>query len=392
MHNLRIGVVGIGNIGSHHARYLSNHRVTGAELTAVCDIDASRLDWAAQNIGSQIKCFSDFDDMLASGCIDAVIIAVPHYLHPPYAIKAMEHGIHVMSEKPAGVYTKQVYEMNRKAKETGVVFGVMFNQRTTPIYQKIKNLLDAGELGALRRVSYTVTDSYRSQAYHNSSSWRGTWATEGGGALINQYAHNVDLWQWLCGLPVRVRAFSSFGKYREIEVEDEVTVYAEYANGATGVLICSTTEAPGTDRMELVGDRGKIVVENLDDLKFYRTVEEEQVFNRNNTNPFGKPESWVCNIPVDMTNFVYREGHIKICQNWVNAIQKGEKLIAPGQEGVRSVELFNAIYLSSWLDQWVKIPVDADLYYQKLQEQIQKSTFVKPETHRVVMDDMSATF
>jgi len=268
----------------------------------------------------------------------------------------------------------------------------MFNQRTTPIYKKIRELIAAGELGEIRRVNYTVTDSYRSQAYHNSSSWRGTWDKEGGGALINQYAHNLDLWQWICGMPAKIRAFGYYGKRRNIEVEDEITAYAEYPNGATGMMICSTTEAPGTDRLEIAGDKGKIVMEDKQKLLFYRSRLPEQEFDQNCSNPFAKPEIWTCDIPVDVKDFVYREGHIKITQNWVNAILYGEELLAPGQEGLCSVELLNAIYLSAWNEEWVSLPADADLYYEKLQEKIATSKFVKPETRKVIMSDMSSTF
>jgi predicted dehydrogenase len=261
MKNIRIGIVGIGNIGSYHVQYLSAGAIKGAELTAVCDIAPGRLGWA-KGVNPFLAAFENVYAMLDSGLIDAIIIAVPHYLHPPFAIAAFEKGIVVMSEKPAGVYTKQVREMNEAAKKSGLVFGIMFNQRTTPVYKKLEELVKSGELGDLKRVNYTMSEFYRCQAYYNSGGWRGTWSGEGGGLLLNQCAHNLDIWQRICGVPVRVRAFCGFGKYRDVEVEDEVTAYVEYQNGATGMLISSVSEAPGTNRMELVGDRGKIVVED----------------------------------------------------------------------------------------------------------------------------------
>ena len=391
MNNVRIGVIGVGNIGSHHVKYLESGRVKGAKLSAVCDVDPDRLKWVKENISNLIECFDNFDELLQSGSVDAIIIAIPHYFHPEYAIKAMRSGIHVMCEKPAGVYTKQVREMNEVADGCDVVFGIMFNQRTTPIYTKVKDLISAGELGEIRRVNFTVTDAYRPQAYHNSSSWRGTWDKEGGGALINQYSHHLDLWQRICGMPSKIKAFCYYGKRRSIEVEDEVMAYAEYPNGATGTLICSTTEMPGTVRLELAGDRGKIVAEN-NKLTFFRAQISEPEFNKINANPFGAPDVWECDIPFDSKNFIYREGHIKITQNWVNTILHGEKLLSPGKEGILSVEILNAIYLSSWLDQWIDIPVDEDLYFEQLQERVKESQFVKPEVKKVVMDDMTKTF
>ncbi len=391
MDKVRIGVIGVGNIGSHHVKYIGGGRVKDAVLAAVCDIDPSRLEWVKNNIGPHVKLFNHFDELLESGSVDAIIIAVPHYLHPPYAIKAFEKGIHVMSEKPTGVYTKQVREMNEAAGKSSVVFAAMFNQRTTPVYKKVKDLLDSGELGEMRRVNYTVTSTYRPQAYHNSSNWRGTWSGEGGGALINQYAHKLDLWQKICGMPSRIRGFCYYGKRRAIEVEDELTAYAEYPNGATGLLICSTTECPGTDRLEIAGDRGKIVVDGLDKLTFYRSRESESEFNLKNKIPFAQPEVWTSDIPFE-ENFIYFEGHIKVTQNWVNCILHNEKLLSPGEEGINMVEIMNAIYLSSWSDNWVNIPVDEDLYYSELQKQINNSRFVKPEVVKIINEDMNRTF
>jgi predicted dehydrogenase len=390
MKKFRIGVIGIGNIGSHHVKYLSAGRVKNAELTAVCDIDSDRLNWVKNNISDKIKCYDNIDAFIASGEIDGIIIAVPHYLHPPYAIKAFEHGLHVISEKPAGVYTRQVREMNEAAVKSGLGFAIMFNQRTIPVNKKVYELIQSGELGEVRRVNYTITSSYRNQTYHNSSSWRSTWEGEGGGALINQYAHNLDLWQKICGMPSRVRGFCYFGKRRDMETEDEVTAYVEYPNGATGVLICSTTEAPGTNMLEIAGDKGKIVVEEQK-ITFYRTRVTEQEFNKTSKQPFASPEVWVCDVPVT-ENMIYSEGHIKVTQNWVNSIMFGEELLSPGNEGINSVELINAIYLSSWIDDWVSIPVDEALYYEKLQEKIKNSTYKKPEVVKIIQDNMESTF
>src|SRR5690606_18674733 len=255
---VRVGVVGIGNMGSAHAVYLFENQIENGELAAVCDINPKRLEWAKNRFGDRVKLFEDAEAMFSSGTVDGVIIATPHYHHPSLAIAAFEKGLHVLCEKPAGVYTKQVREMNEAAKKSNKVFSMMFNQRTNPLYQKVRDLIVSGELGEIKRTNWIITNWYRSQSYYDSGSWRATWAGEGGGVMLNQSPHQLDLWQWTTGLmPKRVRAFCSFGKYRNIEVEDDVTTYVEYENGATGVFITSVGEAPGTNRFEIAGDRGK---------------------------------------------------------------------------------------------------------------------------------------
>lgn len=372
MKKVRIGVVGIGNMGSKHAMNLFNGKVKGAELTAVCDIKEERLKWAKGEFGDKVLTFDDVDKLYASGSIDAVMIATPHYSHPPYAVKGFEHNLHVLIEKPAGVYTKNVRELNELAKKSDKVFCIMLCQRTKPVFQKLKDLIESGELGELKRTNWIITNWYRSQSYYNSGGWRATWEGEGGGVLLNQCPHNLDLWQWSCGMPKRIRAFCYYGKYHDIEVEDDVTAFVEYENGATGVFVTSTAETPGTNRLEVTGDRGKIVVEN-DEITFWRLRVPERQFNREYTGGFGQPENWECKIPVKGET----TSHVGIMQDWVNAIQKGTKMLAPGEDGINGLLISNAMHLSSWTDSWVDIPFDEDLFYEKLQEKIRNSKFQK---------------
>lgn len=244
MKKLRFGIIGVGNIGTVHARYLLAGTVKDACLTAVCDNNADKHAAIRQLVGDAVALFISAEEMLNSGLVDAVIVATPHYAHPGLSMMAMRLGIHTLCEKPAGVCTAQVHEMNTCARECDVVFGMMYNQRPNPLYQKVKDLIDSGELGELRRSNWIITNWYRSQSYYNSGGWRATWKGEGGGVLLNQDPHQLDLWQWLVGMPIRLRAFCQFGKHRQIEVEDEVTAYAEYANGATGVFITTVAETP----------------------------------------------------------------------------------------------------------------------------------------------------
>lgn len=385
MDKVKVGIIGIGNMGSFHANYIAKGEIPGAELIAVCDTDPDRIKWARENLGDEVLVFDNADAFFESGCADAVLIATPHYDHPTLAIKAFDNGLHVLIEKPAGVYTKQVREMNEAAKKTDRVFAIMYNQRTNPIYQKVRDLVQTGELGEIKRTIWIITTWYRPQSYYDSGGWRATWAGEGGGVLLNQDPHQLDLWQWMVGMPKRVRAFCAFGKYHDIEVEDDVTAYVEYENGATGLFVTSTGEAPGTNRFEISADRGKLVVEN-NKLTFWRLRIPERQFNREWKGGFGQPECWECQIPIRGVE----TAHKGITENWINAILKGEELLAPGIEGIRGLEISNAMHLSSWLDDWVDIPVNEDLFYEELKSRIETSTFQKEEKN--ITADVDGTF
>ncbi|EGG38660.1 Gfo/Idh/MocA family protein [Paenibacillus sp. HGF5] len=386
MEQVRVGVIGLG-MGFSHARSLAAGRISGARLSAICDLNAAKQEEARATLPSDVKIWSDADAMISSGEIDAVIIATPHYAHPQVAIACLNQGLHVLIEKPAGVYTKQVREMNRAAETSGKVFSIMYNQRCNPLYKKLRELIEAGELGEVRRMNWIVTNWYRSQSYYDSGGWRATWAGEGGGVLINQSPHQLDLWQWTTGMmPKRIRAFCSFGKYRNIEVEDDVTAYAEYENGATAVFITTTGEAPGTNRYEVTGDRGKIVIED-GKLTFWRLRVPEPEFNQQYTGGFGEPECWKCEVPISGDN----PQHNGIIQNFADAILHGTPLIAPGEEGIHGLTLSNAMHLSTWTDNWVDLPLDEDLYYEMLQERIANSS-TRKTVKEIGPVDMSKTF
>ncbi|NLJ74430.1 MAG: Gfo/Idh/MocA family oxidoreductase [Firmicutes bacterium] len=372
-------------MGRNHAHYIMNNEVPNAKLTAVCDTNPLSLAWAEKNLGTSVKTYSSLSDLLAHDEVDGVIIATPHYDHPPLAIEALQAGCHVLIEKPAGVYTKQVREMNEAAERSGKVFGIMYNQRTNPLYEKVRDLVQSGEVGDLKRIIWIVTDWYRPQSYYDSGGWRATWRGEGGGVLLNQSPHQLDLWQWMVGMPKRIRAFMEFGKFHDIEVEDDVTAYFEYSNGATGVFITSTGDAPGTNRLEISGTKGKLVVED-GKLTFWRLRVSERVFNAEYTGGFGEPECWKCEIPVSSKT----TGHPGITRNWVQAILHGTPLLAPGLEGIYGLELSNAMHLSAWLDDWVTLPVDEDLFYSKLREKIETSSYKKTGDSRVL--DVEGTF
>jgi len=370
MNEVGIGVIGIGFMGSYYAKVLKDGLIPRAKLIAVCDKGTKRLKWAEENLGKDIKKYENYDDILNDKDLSAVIIAVPHYDHPTLAMKAFGKNLHVLIDKPAGVYTKQVREMNEAASKTDKVFGIMYQFRTKPIYQKLRDLIKSGELGEIKRTNWIITDWYRSQSYYDSGTWRATWKGEGGGTLLNQNPHNLDIWQWICGMPTRIHSFCYFGKYHDIEVEDDVTAFVEYENGSTGVYVTSTADAPGTNRLEISGDKGKIVVEN-EKLTFWRLRQSERLFNKEyKDGGFGAPECWKCEVPIQKKE---TEERVEIINNWIDAILDGTELLSPGEEGINGLMISNAMLLSTWINDWVELPIDENLFYEKLKDKISNS-------------------
>lgn len=359
MKKIRLGIIGVGNMGSGHLQNIIEGRCPKVEAVAVADIDPAKLE-NAQKKQPSLTCFDDAERMLDSGLIDAALIAVPHYIHPKYAVECFRRGIHVMIEKPAGVYESQVREMNEAAKRSDVKFGIMFNQRTNPIYKKAREIVQSGALGKPKRLVWIVTNWYRTQAYYDSGSWRATWNGEGGGVLLNQAPHNLDLWQWIFGMPKKIRAFCATGKYHNIDVEDDVTIYGEYENGATAVFISTTGEAPGTNRLEISGDLGKIVLED-GKMKWWKLSVPEREFC------FTSKEGFLCPETVyEEYSEEALEGHSAVLENFAEAILDGAELIADGREGINSLSISNAAYLSSWTNDWAEIPTNEKLFEQYL--------------------------
>ena len=383
---IRLGVIGIGNMGSAHAKNVAAGKCPDFVLTAVADIKPDRLAWAAAELPASVKRYDSAEALLERGEVDACMICVPHYDHPKYAIACMQRGIHVMVEKPAGVYTKQVREMNEEAKRhPDVVFGMMFNQRTNCIYRKVRELVQSGAYGGIRRTNWIITNWYRPQAYYDSGDWRATWAGEGGGVLLNQCPHQLDLWQWICGMPVSVEAKLSYGLWHDIEVEDDVTAYVKYANGATGVFVTTTGDAHGTNRLEIQLDRARIVVENGKiSLLVYEMT--EQAFSKTNTEPFATVAASKSEVETDGEN----PQHVGVINAWGGAILRGEPLVADGSEGINGLTLSNAMHLSSWLGREVKLPLDEELFYSELMKRVAGSK--KKANVKEAVADTAATY
>ena len=361
---VKIGIIGVGNIGSAHAASIYGGKVEGMKLTALCDTDPNRLS-ALRALYPDVAVFDHAEELMKSGLAEAVLIATPHYAHPPIAETAFSYGLHVLTEKPAGVYCSAVKKMMQAAEKSGKAFGVMFNQRTNTLFKKAKAIVSEGGLGELKRSVWIVTNWYRKQSYYDSGDWRATWRGEGGGVLLNQAPHNLDIFTWICGMPSSVFALCDEGKYHHIEVEDDVTIILRYPNGATGVFITSTGEYPGTNRLEMTGTKGKIVIENgvLTHTKL------------------GIDERDYCFSDDTVKNEIFTEifhdekynGHILILQNFARHILYGDALVASGYEAIRELTVSNAAYLSAWKGNEIRLPMDDALFEEILFQKVQIS-------------------
>ncbi len=382
MKNVRLGIIGLGNIGQHHFGYLSAGKVSHAEVVAVSDAVAAKLEKY-----KPLKTFTDGVELIRSGLVDAVIIATPHYQHTTLGIAALQQGLHVMVEKPISAHKADAERLIATHQQhPKLVFAGMFQLRAEPRYLKIRKLIQSGELGQIVRMSWIITDWFRTEAYYASGGWRATWKGEGGGVLLNQCLHNLDAIQWLLGMPARVRGFCQLGRFHNIEVEDNVSAYFEYHNGATGMFVSSTGEAPGTNRFEIAGTRGKVLLE-ADKLSFTRNESDMTEFSRTAKLGFAKPEVWNVSMPLESAS----NPHAALMQNFVNAILEGELLIAPGAEGIHSVELANVILYSSLIGQTVELPMDSAAYETMLNQLVASSKLEK-RVVEVSNEDFAASF
>jgi predicted dehydrogenase len=382
MEKVRLGIIGMGNIGKYHADYLLNKKISRCELVAVCDSITPPLERF-----KPLAIFSDGRELIESGQVDAVIIATPHFQHTGLGIAALENGVHAMVEKPISSHkadAERLIAAHRKFPK--IVFAGMFQLRVEPRYLKIRKLIQDGSLGEFVRVNWINTDWFRTDAYYASGGWRATWKGEGGGVLLNQCLHNLDTLQWICGMPLSVRGFCQFGRFHQIEVEDSVTAYLEWPNGTTGIFVSSTGETPGTNRLEIIGTEGRLVLEN-NRLTFTRNETDMREFSKTAKQGFAKPDVWDIEIPFE--NAVLP--HATMVQNFVNAILDGEPLIAPGEEGIHSVELANVMVYSSLEGRTVELPMDSTAWEKKLNLLIAESK-VEKKAVNVATNDFASSF
>ena len=367
MEQVRFGIIGCGNIAHNHVKNFETGKVKDGVITAICDIVPAKYEALNALYENKFATFTDAKEMMKSGLVDAVIICTPHYQHPELAIMAMDAEIHCIIEKPAGVYTLQVKEMLERAKTAKTKLSMMFNQRTNPAFKKMREMVATGKIGDVKRTNWIITNWYRTQEYYDSGSWRATWAGEGGGVLYNQSPHQLDLFQWIVGMmPKKVHAFCHFGKWHNIEVEDDVTCYVEYPNGATGCFITTTADAPGTNRFEITGTKGKLVFEN--DKLFFTELEiseREHCFATNMT--FRAPDM-LPTVEIELEG--ENSQHAGVCNNFIDAILGRDALFAPVEDGLNGVILANSMLLSTWLDKTIDLPFDDELFYEELKKRI----------------------
>lgn len=376
---VRLGIIGLGAQGGAYARFITEGKVPNMTIGAIADVDPEKKALAGK-LYPDVAFFDDYRTLLDSGTVDAVVTTVPHYLHPEIAMAALGSGIHALVEKPAGVYTKQVKQMNAfAAAHPDVTFGIMFNQRNNPLYRKLRDIVANGEIGAIRRTNWIITTWWRPQGYYDQSEWRATWGGEGGGVLVNQAPHQLDLWQWICGVPKSVYSKVAYGFRRNIAVEDEVTAVVDYGGGATGVLVTATHDLAGTDRFEILGESGKIVVEGSKTATLTRLVKpEREISDAMSVDDVRKlfrgevnPRELYTTEAIEVES-AWGGQHAGVLENFAAHILDGTPLIAPGSDGINGVRLANAIHLSSWLGKEVPIDFDEDLYLAELNKRIRE--------------------
>ncbi|MFD2654681.1 Gfo/Idh/MocA family protein [Gracilibacillus thailandensis] len=372
MAKVRLGIIGLGQQGGAYGNMIKEGRISNIEIGAICDNDPEKKKRADQEFPG-VPFYQDYIEMLNSGNVDAIVTCVPHYLHPEMGIEALERDIHALLEKPAGVYTKQVKEINQFAKtKPDVTYAIMFNQRTNPLYQKVKEIIDNREIGNIRRTNWIITTWWRPQGYYDAGSWRATWDGEGGGVLVNQAPHQIDLLQWICGMPEKVYTKAQYGYQRNIPVEDDVTTILDYGNGATGVFITCTHDVMGTDRLEIHGDRGKIIVDDSKKVTIKRLNKPEKemsdTMSMQEVSKLFQGEGPGAIYQEEVLNFdsVWGGQHIAVLENFAANILDGTPLIAPGSDGIHGVELANAMHLSSWLNKEITLPIDENQYLEEL--------------------------
>ena len=383
MKEVKIGIVGLGVMGTEHIKTIG--KISNVRLTAVCDIKKELADERAKE--NNVKAYYTANELMNSGEVDAILIATPHYDHTPITIDAFEAGLHVISEKPIAVHkadAEKMIEAHKKHPE--LIFSAMFQVRTDSNFKEIKRIVDSGELGRIYRVNWIITSWFRTQTYYNSGTWRATWEGEGGGVLLNQAPHQLDLFQWLFGMPTKVRAYCSIGKYHNIEVEDDVTAYCEFKEGFTGMFITSTGEAPGTNRLEIMADRGRLVFEN-GKITIDKTEESVSEFLKTTPKSFDAPVTNTTEIKTDEKGGT----HQNIIENFADAVLNGAELIARGEEGIHSVELANSFLYSSLKDETVNLPLDSAKFAETLNELIKNSTFEKAEEVKPT-DDITSSY
>jgi len=346
------GIIGCGMISRFHAKAVAD--IKGAKVAACFDSFTS----AADKFGAEIGCkvYHKLDDMLADKAVDVVTICTPSGVHAEPAIAAAKAGKHIIVEKPLDITLKRCDAMIAGANKAGVVLSTIFPSRFHESSQLLKKAIDAGRFGRL-----TMGDSYvkwfRTQEYYDSGAWRGTWALDGGGALMNQAVHSVDLLLWFMGPAVEVSAYTATLAHKRIEVEDVAVANVKFANGALGVIEASTATWPGElKRIEISGDGGSAILreEDLAVWKFAKETKNDEAIRQKMAS-----RTQTGGGAADPKAIGYH-GHMLQFQDVLNAIKKGKQPLIDGPEGRKAIELILAIYKSAETGKAIKLPLASD--------------------------------
>ena len=366
---IRVGIAGIGYIAEEYIKLFTAGKIPGAVVTALSSRNRDNMEAIRDRYHLNASLFTDYEAMLESGCIDMVMICTPHFYHPAMAIQAISRGIHTMIEKPVGVWPEELDALMDCVKaHPEVRTGVLYCRRANPVFQKIKGLLSEGAIGQLKRVTWIITDMYRPQCYFDVTDWRGTYGGEGGGLLMNQVSHHIDLLTWLCGLPEAMQAGCYTAQERKIEVENEVSITMDYPGNAIGQFIASTRECPGSSRLELSGSRGQIILDNERILTLRQLGTDEREFAVTTTVPFstiGYTESVFKFDAADNPTI-----QAMIISNFINALSGTTQILCPVEEAVKAQQFIQAAYLSSWQGTKLALPVDKEAYTQELKKRM----------------------
>ena len=369
-----MAIIGVGNIGSAHAKCIFEDKIKNLKLVALCDSSDAKLSFCKENFHG-VNLYKDYNEMFLNESLDAVIISTQHKYHVDIAIAALKNDIHILVEKPVDITITKAKQLNEIAAKKNKVFAVMFNQRTNPLFQKARVIVQSGQLGELKRTNWIITNWYRTQKYYDSGDWRATWSGEGGGVLLNQAPHNLDLWQWICGMPSSITAFCDESKFHNIQVEDDVTIFARYKNGATGTFITTTGEYPGTNRLEISGTYGKIIIEN-GILKWWKLAENERMYCFGKNYDSGNFKFDYSEIPQEDAG----TAHAGIIQNFTDVILYGGNLLSPGFEAINELTLSNAAYLSEWKGNInISLPFDSGEFDEFLNKKISMNSDFKKD-------------
>ncbi len=384
MKDVRFGIVGMGVQGSLYANILTGiplpymppiKKPEGCILTAVSSRSEKAKDFASHL--PNVAFYNNWKEMIDSDLCDAIIITVPHFIHHEIAIYALRAGKHVLCEKPMGIRASDVQEVARVKNEAGdLAFGIIFNQRTNNVFRQLKEIISSGELGEMRRFNWICNNWWRPDSYYQSNEWRGTWTGEGGGITVNQIPHQLDLWLMLCGEPNRIYSVNRYGCHRDIAVENDVTITAEYANGATAVFVACTHDPLGTDRLEIDFSKGKVVVENSNQATIYRFKQTEEDWNasltmRDHMIKRQNPEE-LYEVEELTHAATYGTEYVEIFENFASHILCKEPLIATLADGLKEVQLANSIQLSGWTKQPVNNPCKPEEYDSWLTKMMEK--------------------